>query len=157
MSYVAQPVIDASIVLSGYRGILNNRCWAVMGGVALLVDDYGLYAFDGNSEEAVSVPVDNYWRDGLIDFSKSDKFHVQADFASKVVRFFFCGASQDEPTQALCYCVATKAWWGESYPVAVTTGCVSLLGSKMQAIRGTSAGSIVKESGLSDSGAAVPY
>lgn len=157
LSYVAQPVIDASIVLSGYRGILNNRCWAVMGGVAFLVDDYGLYAFDGNSEEAVSVPVDNYWRDDLIDFSKSDKFHVQADFASKVVRFFFCGASQDEPTQALCYCVATKAWWEESHPVAVTAGCVSLLGSKMQAIRGTSAGSIVKESGLSDSGAAVPY
>lgn len=157
LSYVAQPVIDASIVLGAYRGILNSRCWAVMGGVALLVDDFGMYAFDGNSEEAVSVPVDSYWRDSVIDFSKSDKFHVQADMSSKVVRFYYCTSAESEPSRALCYCVATKAWWEESYPAAVTAGCVSLLGSKMQNIVGTAGGAILKESGLSDSGTAIPY
>ena len=157
VSYVAQPVIDASIRLVSYRGVLNNACWSVLGGVVFLVDSYGMYAFDGSSEQAVSVAVDNYWRDGIIDFSKADKFHVAADLTSKIVRFFYCKATDSEPTRALCYCTATKAWWEETYNTARTASCSALLGQKMTPVFGLSSGGIVKESGLSDSGTAIPY
>jgi hypothetical protein len=157
VSYVAQPVIDASIRLVSYRGVLNNACWSVLGGVVFLVDSYGMYAFDGSSEQAVSVAVDNYWRDGVIDFSKADTFHVSADLTSKIVRFFYCKSSDSEPTRALCYCTATKAWWEETYNTARTASCSALLGQKMTPVFGLSSGGIVKESGLSDSGTAIPY
>jgi hypothetical protein len=157
LMYVAQPVIDASIMLSAYRGVLNNRCWAVMAGVAFLVDSIGMYAFDGNQEQSISVPVDNFWRDGLIDFSKSDTFHVAADYLTKTVRFYYCRSGDTEPTRALCYCTATQAWWEEVYPTAVTaTGDVFLSGQRRQAV-GTAGGAWLKESGTNDSGTAVAY
>lgn len=157
VSYVAQPVIDASIRLVSYRGVLNNACWSVLGDVVFLVDSYGMYAFDGSSEQAVSVAVDNYWRDGVIDFSKAEKFHVSADLTSKIVRFFYCKSADSEPTRALCYCTSTKAWWEETYNTARTASCSALLGQKMTPVFGLSSGGIVKESGLSDSGTAIPY
>ena len=116
-----------------------------------------MYAFDGSSEQAVSVAVDNYWRDGAIDFDQADKFHVSADLTSKIVRFFYCTSSDSEPTRALCYCTATKAWWEETYNTARTASCSALLGQKMTPVFGLSSGGIVKESGLSDSGTAIPY
>ena len=111
LSYVAQPVIDASVTLVGYSGILNERCWTVMGGVAFIADSFGLYAFDGMQEEPISVPIDNYWREGIIYMSKAGQFHVSSDYDTKTVRFHYCQSSDASPTRALCYCVATQAWW----------------------------------------------
>ena len=140
LRYVAQPVIDASISLVAYRGVLSNRCWAVMGGVAFMVDSYGLYAF----EKAVSAAVDNYWRDRIIDFSKSDLFHVSADYTDKVVRFHYCQSSDSTPTRALCYCVATDAWWEEVYPTALTASAPVVIAGRRGQAFGTGAGGFVR-------------
>lgn len=157
LMYVAQPIIDASITLVSYRGALHERCWAVMSGVAFLADSNGMYAFDGQGEEAISAPVDDYWRDGIIDFSKADKFHVSADFLSKVVRFHYCRSADSQPVRALCYCVATKAWWEETYPTARTASSLSLLGNRWVQVNATAGGTLLKESGLSDSGTSIDY
>lgn len=151
LQYVSQPVIDASIMLGAHRGILGSRCWALMGGVCFIVDSNGMYAYDGNGEEAVSVPVDNYWRDGIIDFSKSKHFYVQSDTASRVVKFFYCKATDGSyPSRALCYCAATKAWWEEEYAQSMPSGTVATIGSAQRPISGTQAGGFVKASGLTD-------
>lgn len=158
LTYVAQPVLDASLTLAGYRGILNSQCWDAMGGVAFIVDSNGMYAFDGNSEDAISVPVDNLWRDGSIDFSKASQFHVRADFATKTIRFYYCTASDSAPTRALCFCVATKAWWEEQYGYAVTATSPVVTGGKYGQISATGGGILVKEGGLQDlSSTPVPY
>lgn len=145
LSYVAQPVIDASIILVGYRGALNSRCWDVMGGVVFIADSVGFYAFDGSQEEALSVAIDNYWRDSIIDFSKSEKFHVRADFASRTVRFYYCQSGDSEPVRALCYNVATKAWWEEQYPSAVTATCSTVVSGQKAVLSGTAAGEWKKQ------------
>lgn len=157
LNYIAQPVLDASVVLGAYRGVLNSRCWSVMSGVAFLADSHGLYAYDGELEEPVSVAVDNYWRDGIIDFSKSHLFHVSTDTATRVVRFHYCSPTDAEPVRALCYCVATKAWWEEVYGVARTAACPTVLSGRVVNVFGSADGSIYKESGASDAGASVPY
>lgn len=157
LTYVAQPVIDAAIVLAGYRGALNSRCWDVIGGVAFIVDSNGMYAYDGQSEEAVSAPIDNYWRDKIIDFSQAEKFHVRADLSTRTVRFYYCKSGDSNPTRALCYCVATKAWWEETYPSAITATVRLPVAGKQEAISGTASGSFLKTSGASDSGTAIPY
>lgn len=157
LSYVAQPVIDASVLLVGYRGALNNRCWGVMGGVAFIADSVGMYAFDGGAEEPLSVAVDDYWRDGKIDFSKADLFHVSVDSQTRTVRFHYCSPSDTEPVRALCYCVATKSWWEEAYPSAVTATCRAMLGGKLLPVKGTAAGELVEDAGTTDSGTAIAY
>lgn len=157
LMYVAQPIIDASITLASYRGALHNRCWTVMGGVAFLVDSSGMYAFDGQGEQAVSAPVDDFWRNQVIDFSKADKFHVSSDFVSKTVRFHYCQSGDSEPVRALCYCVATQAWWEEVYPTAVTASSMALIGNRWVAVKATDAGALLKDQGLSDSGTSIDY
>jgi hypothetical protein len=157
LMYVAQPVLDASIMLMARRGVLNNRCWAVMAGVAFLVDSVGMYAFDGNQEQSISVAIDNYWRDRIIDLSASAKFHVDADHLTRTVRFFYCRTADTEPTRALCYCTATQAWWEETYPTAVTAAINAPLGGQLRRLLGGSDGAWRKESGTQDNTTGVSY
>lgn len=156
LTYVAQPVIDASIMLAATRGVLHNRCWATMNGVVFLVDSQGMYAFDGQQEQALSIAIDNCWRDGTIDFSKSHKFHVSADAQTKTVRFFYCTSSDTEPTRALVYCVATQAWWEERHAGAVTATTRASLGGRLQPLHATGNG-FKKSAGTNDDGTAVAY
>lgn len=116
IQYIAQPLIDASVMLLAYRGIINPRCADVYDGVAFVADSAGMYAFDGRNIDTISVPVDNYWRDGVIDMTKSDSFFVRVSPAERVVRFYYCTAEDGQhPVRALCFCIATKAWWEETY------------------------------------------
>jgi len=157
IQYVAQPVLDASIMLTAYRGILNSRCWDVMGGVAFIADSYGVYAFDGRNDEAVSVPIDNLFRNGHIDFAKSSQFFVRADIATKVVRFFYCRSTDSLPVHALCYCAATKTWWREGYSYPVTAAAPYASSGKQGIAYGLGDGSFATLDGYSDRGAAIPY
>jgi hypothetical protein len=157
LTYVAQPVIDASIILVAYRGILNSRCWDVMDGVAFIADGTGMYAFDGQGEESISVAVDNLWRDGTINFAQSAKCHVRAEYSTKTVRFYYCGPNDTEPTKALCYCVATKAWWQESYANAVTATCPVVVSGRRLELSALNNASFARFSGTQDGTTGVEY
>jgi hypothetical protein len=140
LRYVAQPVIDASFALVAYRGALHSACATVMGGVVFLADSYGIYAYDGTGEKALSAAVDNFWRDGLIDFAQAAKFHLSADYGDKVIRFHYCAPGDTEPVRALCFCVATEAWWSEEYPVPVTASAPLVVGGKRTVAYGSQGG-----------------
>lgn len=157
IQYVAQPVIDASIMLASYRGILNDRCWDVMGGVAFIADSFGVYAFDGSTEEPISAPIDDMWRNRVIDFTKASQFHVKCDTSTKTVRFYFCRASDTAPVRALCFCMATKAWWEEQYPYPVTASANMEIGSRQDVVYGTGSGGFVRANGYADGSTPVQY
>lgn len=157
LTYVAQPVLDASIMLVAYRGVLNSRCWDVMGGVAFIADSYGIYVFDGKSDQPISVPVDNYFRDGIIDFSKSSQFFVRADLATKVVRFFYCNSTDAAPVRSLCYSVTTKAWWDEQYATPLTSAAPYAVSSQQGVAYAASGSGFVRMAGYSDNGTAISY
>jgi hypothetical protein len=156
LSYVAQPVLDASIMLAAYRGVLNSRCWDVMGGVAFIADSYGIYVFDGQNDQPISLPVDNYFRDGVIDFTKSSLFFLRADSSTKVIRFFYCNATDASPVRALCYSATNKAWWDEVYSVPVTASAPYAV-SGQQGVAYAAGGGFVRMAGYSDLGTAIPY
>lgn len=157
LTYVAQPVLDAALSLAATRGILNSRCWGTMGGAAFIADSLGLYAFDGQNEQPISIAIDNYWRDGIIDFSKSHLFHIRCDSLTKTVRFYYCKSSDSAPARALCYCVSTKTWWEETYPTAITASEGAVINSVYTTVSGRSDGSFVRESGTQDSGTDIPF
>jgi hypothetical protein len=157
LAYVSQPVIDASLTLTCYRGILNSQCFATINGVVFVADSMGMYAFDGSREEPISVPVDNYWRDRIIDFSKSDLFHVSQDYSRRVVRFHYCRSTDTLPVRALCYCIATQAWWEEVYAEAATASVPVSMGGRREDLLATASGKFIKTTGVNDNGAAIPF
>lgn len=160
MTYVSQPLIDASIRLADSRGILNARCFAVLGGVAYIADGEGLYAYADQERKDVSVAVDDYWREGKIDFSKRDTFYVTASPIERVVRFFYCQSGDGAyPSRALCYSVATQAWWEETYSQALPCGAVVFRAGRPAGLYGTSDGEFVTPSANAlDAGSApIPY
>lgn len=151
LTYVAQPLFDAAIQLVSYRGVLNSRCWDVFAGVAFAADDYGLYAFDGGREDAISAPIDDYWRDGIIDFSKSKYFYVKVSPQERVVRFFYCRATDGTyPRRALCFSLATQAWWEEEFAQALPHACVAQASGQQRVLYGGEAGAFLKSGGLVD-------
>lgn len=157
LQYVAQPVIDASMILAGYRGILNQSCVDILGGVAFIADSHGLYAFDNGNLSPVSVAVDDYWREGKIDFTKADKFFVSCDDTDMTVRFFFCDSTSTEPNQSLCYSVATKAWWLEQYGFGLRCTGNRLQGNVHKTVYGTEGGGVATPGGWTDAGVPVSY
>jgi hypothetical protein len=135
LTYIAQPVIDAAINLVGYRGILNNRCWASHDGTVYIADSYGLYAFDGSSMSAMSVAVDNRWRDGEIDFTQSIKFFVNIEPQKKIVRFHYLRPGETgHPVRAMCYCITTQTWWDEEYPEQLGDSCIAKVEGQQQLV-----------------------
>ena len=152
LMYVSQPVIDASITLMGYRGLLNKRCWSAFEGTVFGVDSFGMYAFDGGDMQPLSVAVDDYWRDSIIDFSKSSRFFVQADPLQRVVRFHYCKSTDGAiPQRALCYSLATQTWWEEVYGQGLGAACVIGVGGQQRLIVGAANGDLLKaNTGLAD-------
>lgn len=144
LTYVSQPVIDASVTLLGYRGLLNKRCWSAFEGTVFCVDSFGVYAFDGSAMEPVSVPVDDYWRTGRIDFTQQSAFFLQVDPSTRTVRFHYLAPGETGlPSRALCYCIATKAWWEEQYGQPIGHACIVGIGGQQRLIAGVQSGSVV--------------
>lgn len=127
LMWAKQPKIDVNPSLSVSRGAFNNRCWASIEDTAYLMDEYGIYAFSGGSIQPIGAAVQNYWRDGLIDFAKSPFFLVRAFPKDETVKFFFSLVSDTNalPQRAFCYNYRFQRWSEEWYPFGV--GAASLL------------------------------
>lgn len=147
LTYSVDPSTEAAIVLVAQRGCLNQRCVDMMDGVAYVADAFGVYALDGDSAQPLSAAVENYWSDGIIDFSVSKNFFLRCDPATKIVRFHFA-ASSNLPDRALCYHPVTSAWWLEQYPQAVASAAVVRRGGRSRLLWGVNNGSLL----LADSG-----
>ena len=142
LSYVAQPVADASISLVCQRGCLNQRCWDVFDGVAYVVDSMGMYVLDGTTSLPISDVVDTYWSNNVIHFPSSKWFFVRVDPITRIVRFFHT-VSAGYPDRALCYSPLTKAWWLETYAQTFAASEVLLSGNRQTMLAGGQAGRIV--------------
>ena len=155
LAYVSQPIIDASIVLIGQRGILSQRCWDTAEGVAYVVDNYGMYKLESSTITPISEVVDDYWlgiKDGNIDFLATADMFVRCDPVTKVVRFFFkpvgTATKQD---RALCYHSLTKAWWEERYAQKILSGGLAVIGNRPRLLLGGEQGTVLaSDSGYQD-------
>jgi hypothetical protein len=141
LSYVAQPVADASIALVCQRGCLNQRCWDVFDGVAYVVDSMGMYVLDGTTALPISDVVDTYWSNNVIHFPSSKWFFVRVDPITRIVRFFHA-VSAGYPDRALCYSPVTKTWWLETYAQTFSASEVLVSGSRQTMLVGGQAGGL---------------
>jgi len=144
-SFVRQPAIDMIPTLAFYRGLLNQQCWDFLGDTVYLWDQLGAWAISPRGMEALSGPVQDYFRDGEIDWSKKKWFFTSAEVNEGVVRFHLAltGDGGTYPTRALCYCPATKAWWTESYQIGLAGKCRIVAGDAIRTLVGGPSGKML--------------
>lgn len=143
LTFVKQPTIDHTLVPVVSRGAFNNRCWDYAEGVGFLMDSQGAYQFSDGSVVPISEPIQDFWRDGVIDFSQKDWFHVGADIEEGVVRFWVRLTTDDDevfdelPMTALVYHIRKQVWWMETYVHSVGACCRTQIGGRNRGILGT--------------------
>jgi hypothetical protein len=124
LSYVSQPIIDASLQIAAYRGCLNQRCWDEHEGLVYCMDSQGIYALDqGGGADPISVGLADLFA-SKIDFDKSKWFSVVVDRQSRCLRCSvrYRGEDGEYPTRMLCYSFDYKGWWEERYPAPMVGG-----------------------------------
>ncbi|HET6576480.1 MAG TPA: hypothetical protein VFG68_22965 [Fimbriiglobus sp.] len=123
------PLDDGYIFLTANRGCVNDRSWVVADEVAYLLDEGGVYAFDGSgAPRNVSTPVQTFFRPNgpgaRINWQAQRFFHASLSPGEECVRFFVTLAGDYLPRHALCYAYRLDKWWLEEYPVRI--GCSAL-------------------------------
>jgi hypothetical protein len=139
--YVLQkdPATDGFQFLAAERGVINNRCWVKVEGNVYLMDEVGIYAFDGDAEvQPISAPIQSLFQgdpgpDGLsIDFSADQKlWHAAHDPPWHTIRWYVAMVG-DDPSPggllyAICYDYRAQRWWIENYPHPVMSSAVAAL------------------------------
>ena len=122
--------------------------------VCYVMDAEGVYSISKTGDvQPISDAIADQFRD-KINFTGQQWFFVTVDAETKIVRCFVThvddGAAA-KPTRALCYSVATKTWWHETYPQEISSACKAKdpSGSKFSVYAG-SAGLVGLDDGVSD-------
>lgn len=152
-NFVRQPNIDMIPTLAHSRGCVNKLCWAFYGDVAFIMDRFGPWAMSRAGKQEIGDEVRNYFRDNLIDFSKSAWFFVRVEPNEAVVRFYvsLSGQSGNQPKTALCFSIRTQAWTVERYPHGLGGGCRIDASNALRCLVGGENGkSLLVNEGVSD-------
>ncbi len=128
VSFVRQPAVDASVRLIDKRGAFNNKCIATFEDSIYAMDDQGCYSYNirgggSGSTRSVSLsgPIQDQWRDGVIDFSASDNFFVEVDRSAEQVRFW---VQMGDGVSDRCFTwnVRRETWDHERYEAPADNG-----------------------------------
>lgn len=138
-SFIRQPRIDSNSRLIAFRGAFNKRCWATLEGWAYLMDQDGAYRINSQGVvQPLSGPIQDLWRDGTLDFTRSDYFHVVADRHEETVKFYVCYTNDDagRPKRWLTYYVRTGGWSCGSGVHNIGHACQAQVSGKMRVLAG---------------------
>lgn len=130
LTYRVDPGIDGGIFPASYRGCVNHRSWVNVNGVIYMLDEQGIYAFEGRAQDEVAAPIQNiFWLEDngvpfRINWSASRFIHAQHDKANMTIRWFVPLAGSYAPRHALCLNYGNKAWWVEECPWMIGASCV---------------------------------
>lgn len=123
LSFLQDPIVDGGIFLSARRGCLNNRCWQNVDGFVFMLDDRGVYKFDGSDRvDDISNPIQDLFyfdRDEgelRINWDAARYFHCVHDRNDATLRWFVAFSGERLPRHALCFNYSTPQWWLEEYP-----------------------------------------
>lgn len=146
LTYVAQPIIDASIFLLAYRGVLNQRCWDIYEGRVYAMDDQGVYSLDPQGNvESLTLGLYDIWQE-KIDYSLAEWFTVRVDKKQSLLRVCVAvkgDGSEKFPSRMYVYSFDFKAWWEERYPTELCSATeVRNSDKEIILVYGTSAGNL---------------
>lgn len=103
------PANDGAVFYSIGRGCVNNRCWVVVDSVAYLMDELGIYSFDGEAKP-ISTVIQDLFRpeSGAINWSASSLFHASWSPSEELIRFFVALRGSYLPRWAITFAYRTE-------------------------------------------------
>lgn len=121
----ADPAQDGFIFLDANRGCINQRCVVIIGDTAYLLDEQGIYSFQGGTCTDLSKPIQSIFRGNnkfyQLHWAASRFWHACFDENYEILRWFITLSGDYLPRHALCYNYDFKRWWIEEYPMPI--GC----------------------------------
>lgn len=152
--YESQEVFEARASFVAMRGAFNQSCHDVFEKVVYLMDEFGCWRFTGGGEpDPISGPLQNLFRDGTVDFSRSHQFHVRVDPNQQCVYFFvhYTGDAVGLPHRWAKYNLRTAAWWTGSGVHGFGASCWGELDGRQRLLVGGEDDRVyVMHEGLSD-------
>lgn len=127
-NYVRQPHLDGSSRLMMRRGAYNQRCWDRGGESVFVMDRSGPYEITGDGFKDIGQPIKNYWRDGLVLHSQSERFFVAVDPTTQVARFYVAINSDASVLHCFAYNYGRGSWELEEYVFPVGCAVASWVG-----------------------------
>jgi hypothetical protein len=133
LTFQDSPTEDGFIFLTAGRGCVNNRCYAVIDDRAFLLDEAGVYSFQGGQQvEEVSGPIQDLFEPirgtrkprYRIRWEASRWFHCCFDPGQRVIRWFVTLEGTGIPRHALALDFSRGAWWVEEYPFPVGASAI---------------------------------
>lgn len=127
MTFFTDPIFDGGVFLSARRGCINNRCWVTVDGFLYMLDDRGVFKFDGGDDtEEVSLPIQDLFyfdrppHELRINWASSKYFHAHHDRNDSTIRWFVAFSGSRYPRHAIAYNYLHQQWWVEEYPFPIT-------------------------------------
>ncbi len=133
-TFQSEPARDGFVFLTTRRGCVNNRCHVQVEDTAYLLDEIGLYAFDGQDAEPISTPIQTIFQQsslgGLQVNWQADQrlWHAAHDPVKDTIRWFVAMTGSEFPRHAIAYDYRRKRFWIEEYPFVVTSSTVGTIG-----------------------------
>ena len=129
----SDPRVDGFVYPSAGRGCVNQRTWVKVAERAYILDEQGIYIYDGQSAQPISTPIQDLFHAKprgryRINWRCSRYFHALYSPKEQVIRFFVTLNGGYLPRWALCYGVELERWWMEEYPLPVGGSTLGRLG-----------------------------
>lgn len=137
MAYQGHLRVTPTLVAS--RGCINHRCHKQHESSIYLLDAFGIWALTGGGGwDPLSPPLQDIFRDGDLDWSKSRWWHCEVDAEEEVIRWFvnFTDANFTKPNRVLAYHLRSKDWWTETRVHEIGGCCRIRIGGRMRVLEG---------------------
>jgi hypothetical protein len=133
-TFQSDPARDGFVFLTTQRGCVNNRCYVQVEDTVYLLDEIGIYAFNGQESEPVSTPIQTIFQQanlgGLqVNWQADQRYwHAAHDPVKDTIRWFVAMTGFEQPRHAIAYDYRRKRFWLEEYPFVVTSSTVGTIG-----------------------------
>lgn len=118
------------------RGCINNRCWVRVEDEAYLLDYEGIYRFNTSGIEPISPPIQDFFREGKLNWKASRYWFASINRGEEVIRWHVSLGGSYLPRHALCYAWRRSEWWTESYPWALGAASEAVLNGHLRPLFG---------------------
>lgn len=138
LAYASAPDLDGQVSFSSARGCVNQRCWIRDGSTAYLMDQRGVYAFNGNQTKDLTSQIQGFFTGNdefSISWGNSDLFHASHDPSTRSIRWFVSLGSS-KVRFALAFNYGTQGWWLEEYSEPITASTLAHVDGFQKAIWG---------------------
>lgn len=142
LAYVANPLKDGHVRRTAWRGCLNQRCFQVVDEIAYVMDQEGVYMFDGQSVTDISGQIQplfggtGVWSLNKLTFEHA---HSVRNPEEKTIRWFVCLGGFRYPKHALCYQYEHQRWWIEEYEHPVPASAAGRIDNRRRHLLGMDA------------------